>query len=144
MDKAMRKKATKESRQILTQAAMESLCEQHGLCCCVVWEMRAGRLVMDIKNSFSGSAPGFVSDSTKVVKAVRAGKGVIGRVWSSRSCEHTVNVQNLSVEAFARHSLAMEHNIRSRFAIFEAEHVYEFFTTKEMASAPLKSVHHCL
>lgn len=136
---ARSEEVSKASKNNITPAELERLCEKYSLCCCIVWEMRGGRLMIDETACFAGCVPGFVEDSIKAMrgsKGLRGGKGLAGRVWVSRTDEHVKNVQKLGENVYSRLQSAEAHNIRSSFAIFHFDRVYEFNTGKEMFFSP--------
>lgn len=129
---------TEPSKPPVSCEILEALCEQHGLCCCIVWSMEDGVLVVDEDASYTGTAPGYVKASSEIKPKV--GQAVPGRVWESKKVEHHPNVQLLSKRECPRLEEVVEHNIRTTFAMFEDNRVYEFATPKEMSSCPFQNL----
>jgi len=117
---------------------LEACCEKYGLCCCVVWKLHAGSLAVDREESCKGTAVEFVEKSETF--KLRIGQGVVGRVWASKAIEHHSNVQSLTQIVYPRLDVAKRHNIRTTFAIFLHDRVYEFNTPKELARPPFETL----
>jgi len=126
------------TKDVPSGAALEGLCEEHGLCCCVVWRVNGGNVVPDAVNSYSGTAPDFVEQSLK--HSFSPGEGLVGRVWESKKFEHHINVQMLPKGHYIRMPIAKKNNIRTTFAIYKGERVYEFSTPAELTHCPFESL----
>merc|ERR1719440_1743520 len=92
--------------------------------------MTAGVLVVDDDASYEGTAPEFFKKSMGF--KMRVGQGIPGRVWASKAFEHDANVTLLDKTAYPRLDIAKQHNIRTTFAIFKDNRVYEFSTPREL------------
>lgn len=125
------------------QLTLKHLCDKHGLCCGIKWrphgkdEYQSAVLDMDQAASYSGTAPEYVEKS--ISSKFTAGKGMIGRVWQSQAKELIPNVHYLDgVIGFPRKDIAIACKIRSVFAIYLNNAVYEFDTAEEIWGLPFE------
>lgn len=125
------------------QAVLKALCKEHGLSCSIKWKLHGTDsfntevLDMDVGASYPGSAPEFCDKSSRCTFTI--GKGMIGRVWDTKTKELIPNVKYLDAMTFSRKEIALACKIQTTFAIYANNAVYEFDTTDELWQMPFES-----